>query len=358
MLKKVIAVSALALGIMMPTLAQETPMLDMTRYLNTVQGIEAVVEDNKLSLVITGVLSDGCQADTEIQTQRSNNVWFIDLFRTLPVDTACTKALLPFEITVPADELLTLDAEAILPSHVVVNDKMYRLERAMVDPAQGSTSAPIIAPMFTELVRANLNIETVSHIINENGTISVRVVGVTNDGCSPVIVRSYPDWTNPTQVSIQAYSAVGLADMCAAVQLPFDVTIVTENSIADATSSFLVNGITFEYDPSISTNVQEFIIQRMGVEDVQVLVLESFPPQYNIQVSGTTDGCPQPIQVVVRQIVDNYVYAEVVRTVPPMQACTMIAKQYMSGVTILSTILPTGTINLWVNDEERMTFEN
>lgn len=336
--------------------AQETSTGATMRYTNTIESVTPQVTNNKLELLITGLLADGCQAETIINTQRVLDTWFIDLYRELPANTPCTKALLPFEVTVDATELLTLDANATLPSYLVVNGRIYYINRAQIEPSGENT--PIIAPILSEtIVRGEILLDVVTIIRTDDSTYNLQLTGNLPDGCRGLIVRSYPNWQNPTQMIVEAYRAIDIAAMCMASIVPFDETLITEADVATV-SEFVINGVVYTIDKSISANTQSAIAAPMGVDTVQVFLAESFPAQYRLRVDGITDGCEFPTQVVQGQTIDNFIYVSVVRVVAPDQACTMIARPYDALLEINTVGLTVGTTyTVIVNNDKTVDFE-
>lgn len=355
MIRKIFAGSLLALALMVPAFAQEiTPemtqeagmLVGAPRLMNTVEEIVPQVStDNTLELLIRGRLMDGCDLETVVETERVNNVWFVDLYRN-NTGAPCTKALLPFAVTVDATELLTLDQEAFLPDTVVVNGTAYRLNRAMIEPMPGTNTAPIVPPMLEPLAIAKVMPETVVFGTAGDGTHTVQLIGNLNDSCQRLVARSHPFYDNPTVYRVEVYSVFGLADMCAMGLVPFDLTLTTDAD-AELVREFVINGVSYVPD-----NTSTALLTVVPVTVLGTAILESMPPQISLELSAQIDGCPQQPQIAVTNRVDNTIHVDVVRVLPPVQACTMNLVVW-EGTAIVPTTgmsIP-GTVTIFVNGE-------
>lgn len=340
MKQRILAVIVIVFTLGLPALAQEDNT--MVRYHNRVDSVAAQVSpDNTLQIVVSGVLPDGCRAETTVATSRVNNVWFVDLYRDLPANQPCTRALLPFESVVDATELLTLDADAMLPYLMVVNGTAYEINRAQVDPVPGSNTAPIVPPIFTQLVRAEVILETITVVHNEAGQYDLRLTGSLNDGCQILVARAYPQWNDENKIVVEAWSAFNVAAMCTMGLVPFDMTLASAGDVA--AQDIVVNGIVVTPDKSLNVNTQTFIFNQMVVESAEAVMLESFPPQISLTVNGIKDGCDQQIQVVALPAQETRIPVLVVRVLPENQPCTMIALPYTVTVALPTTGLMAGT---------------
>jgi hypothetical protein len=340
MTQRILAVLIIVLALGLPALAQEGN--EMVRYHNRVDSVTAQVsDDNTLQIVVSGVLPDGCRAETTVATSRVNNVWFVDLYRDWPANQPCTRALLPFESVVDATELLTLDAEAMLPHLMVINGNPYEINRAQIEPMPDSSTAPLVPPIFTPLARAEVIPETITVVHNEAGQYDLRLAGNMNDGCQMLVARAYPLWNDESRIVVEAWSAFNIAAMCTLALVPFDVALAnTSDTVAQ---DIVVNGIVVTPDKSLSVNTQTFIFNQMVVETAETAILESFPPQIGLTVNGIRDGCEQPIQVVAQPAQERRIPVLVVRVMPENTPCTMIARPYSVTATLPTTGLMAGT---------------
>jgi hypothetical protein len=351
MLKRWILMVMAAAGGIFASGAQEAAMI---RYTNDVQEVIPEVVDGKLALTVRGVLADGCMGETTVETMRSGNALFIDLYREFETQPACTRALLPFEVVVDGTGLFTLDADATLPHILVVNERVYRVHRAQIEPMPNAT---LVAPHLGELSRGFLNVETITTIINEDTSIALRLQGMGSDGCVTPVVRAVPHHASPREIVIEAFSAVDPAAMCLAALTPFDVTIPTTAQLG-AFDLFRLYGLPFALDPAISAATQTFIVQQLAIDTVDAEVRATYPDQLVVvKASGTIDGCPQEPGLFLQQIVENMVQLRAARIVPDMQACTMIARPLELSFSIPTRLLPTGTVAIVINNNSPITVE-
>jgi hypothetical protein len=85
------------------------------------------------------------------------------------------------------------------------------------------------------------------------------------------------------------------------------------------------------------------------IDDVQGLILESFPAQIVLQVSGSQpDGCEYPVIVTQRRD-GNTVLVEIYREASAAAMCPMMLVPYNEGIKLDGTFEP-GTYTIHVND--------
>lgn len=86
------------------------------------------------------------------------------------------------------------------------------------------------------------------------------------------------------------------------------------------------------------------------IENVEALLLESFPVQINLQVSGyQPDGCDFPVQVEQRRE-GNQVFVEIYRDVPLAVMCPAMLLEYNETIH-LEGGFESGTYTIYVNDQ-------
>lgn len=295
-----------------------------------------------LELVVAGRLMDGCQAETIVNTQRQGQTWFVDLYRVVPANTPCTRALLPFDVVVDASELLQLDEEAIIPVFLVINDRIYYVNHAQIEPI-GNAQAP--APILSEAFRVELTLEkvTFTSLSSRENALGVTLEGTSSDGCVNLVYRAMPAWNKEEVTDVTLYRALDPAMMCLQAITPFSASFVIDG-VQNNTHTLRINGGVYEYDGTHPVLLKS----PMFVETIETAIAESFPPQLMINVSGTTDGCNFPIQVNVLAIRENVIPLDVFRVIPDMQACTMIANPFTASANVGS--LPSGTYTIYAGN--------
>jgi hypothetical protein len=85
------------------------------------------------------------------------------------------------------------------------------------------------------------------------------------------------------------------------------------------------------------------------IDSVDAMLLESYPVQIRLSVSGSQpDGCDYPVQVVQHRD-GNTVTVEIFREVPPNAICPMILRSYNETIA-LEGGFESGTYTIHVND--------
>ncbi len=86
----------------------------------------------------------------------------------------------------------------------------------------------------------------------------------------------------------------------------------------------------------------------MSIDSVTAMILESYPAQINLNVTGYHDGCEYPVLVEQRRE-GNDVYVTVYRDMPLNVMCPAIAIQYNSTIQLDGTF-ESGMYHIHVND--------
>jgi inhibitor of cysteine peptidase len=115
-----------------------------------------------------------------------------------------------------------------------------------------------------------------------------------------------------------------------------------------------VNGLRFVYDAETGTAYSEGELMRLPttIETVDVLVMESFPPQLSLQVTGyQPDGCDFPAQVEIRRDAEtNTVYVQIFREMPLAVMCPASTIPYEASINLGS--FDPGSYTIIVNEVE------
>lgn len=303
---------------------------------NPVDTVELLADENgALSLLIKGALPDGCNIETQTETTRVGTTWFIDLFRDVPEGVICPAVMRFYEVTVDGAALSELDENDQLISHIVVNGRIYGVERAAISDVPGSSSdgpAPILSDLW---VRGDLPVGRINITIDEAGERVVTLYGTQTDQCAIPVYRAVTDPVNEEHVQIEAYNVVSIAASCLNEPAPFEIVLT-----APAFTTLSLNGISIPYDPAMSVPTQEFHVQDFFVESADAVFNDA--GEIEITVSGTTDGCEFPIQVVPQPPTENSYLVKVVRTMPTELMCTMIARPFTETI----TFTPTGPVDV------------
>jgi hypothetical protein len=365
MLKRILLI-ALLLVCALPAFAQEAtevPAADAAphaqRAWSLIDTVEITTVDDKPALHITGSMPDGCQRPTLITKERQGPVLFVDVYHeALPENTPCTLMLIPVEATVTVEELLTLDEGMTLPIFLVVNAQHFYVNVAQMEAAGTPLSVPEI--LLTPLTRTGLNNEDVwvSELTYEeggDGFVYVNIAGTVMLGCNdPVLSRVMlmPD-TEATYV-IDVFRAIREPETCPLRDAPEVFEFSTKTPVEVGTPAvFWAQDVQLVYQPEGETVTPPtsgasptHILH--GIDTVEALLLESFPVQISLKVTGyQPDGCDVPVQVT--QVRDgNNVKVEIFRELPADAICTMIIKSYENSIKLDGGFEP-GTYTIDVN---------
>jgi hypothetical protein len=342
MLTHWIGLAAVLGGLILPTLAQE---VSTVRYSNEVQEVIPEVVDGQLRLIVRGVLLDGCEGETRVETMRSGSAFFVDLYRELDASQPCTRALLPFETVVDGTGLFELDANATLPTYLIVNNRAYYVARAQISPVP---SAALIAPRLNELTRGYLPVEAITPIIEADGVLFLRLSGTGRDGCVTPVARALPNWQAPREVVIEAFDLIDPGAMCIQVLTPFEI-IIPANAAPDAVDQFRFYGFTLPWDASRSASEQIFRVYELGADALEAEVLAGPPSQVKVIVRGMQSmRCAQPPAPIIGQRVENDLYLKVINVEANANPCAalLVAEPFTSEIVLPTDQLAPGTVRI------------
>ncbi|GEM_PF-701965 len=327
MRQKLLFVCLMLLAIAGVSQAQEAkPGGPVQRLYPTPDTAEVVIgDDGGLVLVVTGGLSDGC-IEMTVVTEQVGAAWFVDIYRELPVDAMCPQVMSTYEQRIDASALLELDADAQLVSVIIINGKIYGIDRTQIEDTPGA-QAP--APLLNEYwVRSDLDIQTVTLNQRDDDSADITISIHQTDGCALPITRLYGVWDQEGQMMLDAYNIIPINASCLAIDETSEIAVGSGMFYALSVNGFNVPHNTVTTDTAGS---YPFAIQTMGVETANVgwvkMVADS-DPTIIINVTGITDGCDFPIQIVLGMHVDNTYTVKVARVLPADTACTMIAREF------------------------------
>lgn len=274
-----------------------------------VETIEIIDTLDAVTLRAAGTLSDSC--DTLMwKWAWSNDALFIDLYREIRPEVTCAAVETPYEFVVPIESLIAEHFADPAQFVLVVNDNMLRVNWTSADEL----------PYTLGLSRGTVHVETASRTAN-----GIQLNG--QMGCGYLVSRVVKDWTQPeaSVYHVEAFLAIDPAMMCIAGFVPFDVTVPTDAPIE---SFYTVNG--FVMPQEFALGGQSYLIMDLMVTGVSWIMLESFPTQVALTVSGTTDGCDFPAQLVFEPILEGlpYITARVARVAPLAIACPAVLVEY------------------------------
>lgn len=162
----------------------------------------------------------------------------------------------------------------------------------------------------------------IEEVLRQGSQLILR--GYAQDGCEfPLVAEAQPALT-PGVFYYQVYRLVDIATACLAVIQPVEVTV---DLPADAGESIVAgaNGVIMSFTGDAGEALE---LHPLSVSAGQMLVLESFPPQYHLQLTLLTDGCDLPIVVAGEPAPEEFsLRYQIWRAAAPDTACPMIARE-------------------------------
>lgn len=186
-----------------------------------------------------------------------------------------------------------------------------------------------------------------------SASVQLNVRGYQPDSCEyPVQVsQTY----NGFNIEVSIYRNVPINVRCAGAIIPYQSTISLPGVFAPGTYSLNVNGYVTQFTVPGAQPAPSKILTV--IESITPSVLESFPAQVQIQVSGYhPDGCQYPVQVVQNRSA-NLINVQIFREVPADVVCTLSTVPYQQTIMLDGSFEP-GEYIIYVNGfEARVTIE-
>lgn len=305
-----------------------------------------------VTLTITGQQSDGCEYPLVAKVSREAGVVYVDVTRDeTALDTTCSSEAAPFELVVELGDFSDIQRAGDNPV-LVVNDYPAQLV-VMVENIAAPTE-PFV-PNVTPLVLYPVTVETVTAVVAESdpAQTTFTISGAYGTGCEvPTYTRTVVD-EETKDIEIRIFQVMDAAQACPAILLFYEGEIVLTDALSGQYELY-VNGVRFVYDADTQSLYSEGELMRLPtvIETVDVLVMESFPPQLSLQVTGyQSDGCDFPAQVEIRREAEtNTVYVQIFREMPLAVMCPSNIISYEASIS-LGAFDP-GSYTIIVNDVE------
>ena len=294
------------------------PILDSVEW-------SASVESHVVGL--RGSQPDGCQADLIAYTAQNDNnpaLYHVNTFRLLPLAVACPAVLVDFSASIETDILPSADTT------IQVGQQRY-----WSNP-DDDVSEPI--PVRSR----SLTVESVT--IRGSNPYQVQVVGTQNGNCGAPLQEIVSDEG--------AFSTIEIFDLLRDAAPCTRNIIRYDNTFSVSQLPVLVNGRFYFAAESEANQPEEgnFMQVDTVIESVEVTVLESFPMQLRLTVTGyQPDGCDFPVQVV-QERDENTVSVHIFRDVPADVMCPMMLVSYEDGI-MMEGGFSSGTVTINVNDQ-------
>jgi hypothetical protein len=298
---------------------------------NVVFGIS---EANTITAQLSGYHSDGCITEeiTSIrQDKLDSTLQYIELFRLIPEMVMCPAMLQEFDRAI--DTGLSADEDTLFQ----IGEQFYSYDPEILTA--------------DEINRAFVMIESVDVQAVADG-YEVEIFGTRNGDCG-IDLRELVSETDFASF-IQLFDDVPIQAVCT-MDLVFyqnTFTVSTLPIIINAVA-YDENGILLQANSQTSSPVNigdENIIQSdTFIESVEVIVLESFPMQLHLVITGfQPEGCEFPV-IVEQQRAENTVNVHIYREVPADVMCPMVIIPYEETV-VLDGGFEFGTFTIQVNE--------
>lgn len=302
-----------------------------------------VFSDGSLGLTITGYATDACDFPVQVTPDPREDILYVDVYRELPITVSCLREDVPYEATIALPQGVALDAGYLIDVNGTAA-VVRQSESTPINPGE---------LRLEPVMRHEPRIESARIRQNEAGEWVLTVQGTHVSGCeAPVFVRQQmiaEGSTDTLHVSVARY----IPDQpCPRILLRLDETIVLDVDGPDL-PPLRVNGNMVETDGTDATPTPPPAdVNRVPhvIENVEVRVLESFPMQLQLEVSGyQTDGCDFPVQVA-QSREDNTITVNIYREMPEGVLCPANIVNYEATISVAGTFTP-GDYTLIVNDQ-------
>ncbi len=293
----------------------------------------------QVSLYVIGYQQDLCEFPVMVAQERTGTHITVTIYRDVPPNVRCIGGERPYEGTITLEG----DFEAGITYTVAVNNQAVRF-----DPGSG------VIPEDTTVnnyYRAETVIEsvTVEVLPTDPTRLALHVTGYHPDGCD------FPAWIRQARdgnlITIDIYLEIPIVVDCSATYVPYEETIILTQPLSPGSYVVQVNdyllGLEIQTDSTIE--VMEVVRFNVDVTDVQALIMESFPMQLSLQVSGQrTTGCDVPVYV--RQHISaTTIEIEIFSVMSPAMACPRIILPYEETIRIDGAFTG-GRFTVQVND--------
>lgn len=300
----------------------------------------ALTDAQTITLTVSGDHPDGCETDTFAVLRRNQpyaNEYSVDVMRLLPQGVMCPTVLQVYEVT----------------KEVAINDTFDPLDEP--DFLVGETLYVAIREAWIPIERERPSVTDVSI---EAESTSFRV---SFDAQLPATCADR--FADPRVYDTAFYSQIEFV-----ILRPADVTCegtpVAESVTMNVRSlPVFINGIAYDEngvvppraaaqsDQNTAQSVEDGNFMRVNtvIDSVDVEVLESFPMQLTVTVTGSQpDGCDLPV-IVEQSVEDNTVTLAIYRNVPTDIMCPAVLVPYEETIAIDGTF-EGGTVTLNIND--------
>lgn len=323
--------------------------------IETVELLPPLHPDLPLLMRVSGYQPDGCELPVIIEQTVTEDHLRVEIYRMLPPDMICSQQIVPFDeiIELSGDEVHILlnpivegDSVEILrsPSEwqavIEVNNFVGILLGEGIVPAERVPLHVMSVELYTR-DDDNLEVQDADTPISDEDTVDLAdvrigllVEGTHPDGCREPFYSHLMVSGNTLNVEIHRVQLPDTVRICPAVIREFRA-IIDLGDVPPGDYLYNVNGVTGTVMMPNGRS-QEANGNRIPhvINSVDVLLLESFPVQAQLEVSGyQTDGCETEVLVDVSQR-GRDVQVEIYRVLPPFVMCTMVIVDYEETISL------------------------
>lgn len=283
---------------------------------------------NAVVLTIKGEQVDGCNYPLRAVVEQDNELFFVDLERTANFeDIVCASMPIPFEIEVLLDDVFKGEQEGHrMVVKIVVNDSFGLELRAFLDsPSLEFTTVPLLMDVL-QLDR----FEMIYDAENAENPHTIKVFGSYPNSCPAQTIshtRVFSDEMGGSTLQVRLYRFIA-PDMSCLVDFETVEHEIPLDGDFSGSYNISVQGMRGTYDFDNNAFTEMTFKSRHIIDSVDVLILESFPPQVSLDIKGSQpDGCRYPVEVTYRQS-GNTLYVEIFRYAEINAICPMMLIYY------------------------------
>jgi hypothetical protein len=289
------------------------------------------LEDGTWYLQVEGYQPDGCDYPLIINIDDDNDFWTaIELYREIPPDVRCPQVIIEFSEAIPLEafgeyvqERWASGDEERVQWAFEVNDE---LARTIFDlpPADDTALEPVIEPAAREVS----TVTGVQTQVEAEG-VTLFVSGHHLTGCRyPTRIRQEIDGD---MLIVEIYRAgPEEEEPCPRILLSFEEAIFFDAQLEPGAYRYAANEMTGQF--TVREVRDDMRRSPHVIEDVQALVLESFPPQVILMASGyIPDGCTTDTHIDTHRD-GNTVYVEIYRLLPVDAVCPAVIVDYRERI--------------------------
>jgi inhibitor of cysteine peptidase len=291
-----------------------------------VQFVDVIVRETypaRLTLHVTGYQPDGCALPLQIEQRRERygNRVFVDIYRLVDPAMTCPAVLFPL------DEYIQLDGTFERGTYTIqVNDYVTQVSIPFPPPPP--------PPPPPDPYRSYAVVEYVEVLLGDKYMyppgLTLHVTGYYSEGCQGQL--QIEQYRQGYWVYVEIYQLVDPRVMCPEMLVRLDEYIPLDGVFEYGTYTIQVNDYTLQYTlppvpiyddlpPPVPYPDGEFQRYNAVIESVEVTVLESYPMQLHVRVTGYQEGGCDPSFQMAQRRAGNTVTVEIYRLVNPMVMC-------------------------------------